>query len=232
MNEGKISYTLGLPGIPAIAEEIAIERDLALARLTGCRLHIQHVSTARGVEAIRRAKGEGLEVTCEAAVHHLVFDESAVGDYDTYYKVDPPLRLSGDCEGLLEGLLDGTVDVLTCDHAPHSAFEKNADFASAPFGVSGLDTALLALHHYLIVEGRLGWAQLVDNYADAPRRILGLEPVRIEEGAEANFIIFNPGVETVVNREFLRSQGSNNPFCGKTLRGAVEGFYFSGGNGG
>jgi len=228
MNEGEVSYTLGLTGIPAIAEEIAIERDLALARLTGCRLHIQHVSTARGVAAIRRAKDEGIAVTCEAAVHHLLFDESAVGDYDTYYKVDPPLRLPEDCTALLAGVLDGTIDVLTCDHAPHSEFEKNADFASAPFGISGLDTALLALHHHLIAEGKLSWMELVAKYADAPRQILGLKPARIVEGEPSNFIIFNPDAETVVERDFLRSQGCNNPFLGKTLKGSVDALYFSG----
>ncbi len=222
MNEGETSFRLGLPGIPAIAEEIAIARDIALARLTGCPLHIQHVSTARGMDVIRKAKEEGVAVTCEVTPHHLIFDDSAVGDFDTRFKMDPPLRLAEDCEALLDALLDGTADVITSDHAPHSDFEKETDFASAPFGISALDTALVALFHHLVRPGRLPWGLVADRYGAAPRRLLGLPAAELREGAPANLVLFDPTGRTEVTRSFLRSQGANNPFLGRTLNGAVR----------
>lgn len=222
MNEGATSYALGLPGIPAIAEEIAIARDIALARLTGCPLHIQHVSTARGIAIIRQAKEEGVAVTCEVTPHHLIFDETAVGDYDTRFKMDPPLRLEEDKIALLEALRDGTVDVITSDHAPHSAFEKNTDFTSAPFGVSALDTALIALHHHFIRSGELAWSLLVEKYSFAPRRLLGLSEPIIHQGAPVNALLFDPAATTTVTPAFLCSQGQNNPFLGQSLTGSVR----------
>lgn len=222
MNEGATSYALGLPGIPAIAEEIAIARDIALARLTGCPLHIQHVSTARGVAIIRQAKEEGIAVTCEVTPHHLIFDETAVGDYDTRFKMDPPLRLQEDKAALLEALRDGTVDVITSDHAPHSAFEKNTDFTSAPFGVSALDTALIALHHHFVRSGELSWALLVEKYSSAPRRLLGLPEAAIRQGERVDAFLFDPTAATKVEPAFLCSQGQNNPFLGQTLFGSVR----------
>ena len=222
MNEGTTSYALGLPGIPAIAEEIAIARDIALARHTGCPLHIQHVSTARGMDIIRRAKEEGVAVTCEVTPHHLIFTEAAVGDYDTRYKMDPPLRLDEDRAALLVALRDGTADVITSDHAPHSAFEKNTDFTSAPFGVSALDTSLLALFHHLVHPGLLGWEVLVERYALAPRRLLGLPVPTFNEGAAVDAVLFDPAAVTSVDAAFLCSQGQNNPFLGHSLRGSVR----------
>lgn len=222
MNEGETSFRLGLPGIPAIAEEIAIARDIALARLTGCPLHIQHVSTARGMDVIRKAKEEGVAVTCEVTPHHLIFDDSAVGDFDTRFKMDPPLRLAEDCEALLDALLDGTADVITSDHAPHSDFEKETDFASAPFGISALDTALVALFHHLVQPGRLPWGLVAECYGAAPRRLLGLPAAELRAGAPANLVLFDPAGRTEVTRSFLRSQGANNPFLGRTLNGAVR----------
>lgn len=222
MNEGYTSYALGLPGIPAIAEEIAIARDIALARHTGCRLHFQHVSTARGMAIVRQAKEEGLPVTCEVTPHHLVFDETAVGDFDTRFKMDPPLRLKEDNAALLDALRDGTADVITSDHAPHSDFEKNTDFTSAPFGVSSLDTALLALHHHFIAPGLLGWDRLVECYCAAPRRLLGLPVPEIAVGREVDAVIFDPRATTKVDKDFLRSQGRNNLFLGESLRGSVR----------
>lgn len=222
MNEGYTSYALGLPGIPAIAEEIAIARDIAIARHTGCRLHFQHVSTARGMAIVRAAKQEGLPVTCEVTPHHLIFDETAVGDYDTRFKMDPPLRLEEDKLALMEALCDGTADVITSDHAPHSDFEKNTDFTSAPFGVSSLDTALLALHHHLIAPGHLTWSRLVEAYSTAPRHLLGLPTPEIAVGREVNAVLFDPSATTTVDTNFLRSQGRNNPFLGQTLRGSVR----------
>jgi len=225
MNEGAVGYRLGLPGMPAMAEEIAILRDLEIARHTGCPIHFQHISTRRGLAAVRRAKEEGLAVTCEVTPHHLIFDETAIGRYDTRFKMDPPLRTREDCEGLLEGLLDGTADFLTSDHAPHSDFEKQTDFSDAPFGVSALDTLLPALHHHLVLGGRLPWKILVERFSTAPRRFLGIEPARIAAGASFNAVLFDPAGQTVVTRAFLRSRGPNNPFLGETLAGRVAGVW-------
>ncbi len=222
MNEGATSYALGLPGIPAIAEEIAIARDIALARLTGCAFHIQHVSTARGIAIIRQAKEEGVDVTCEVTPHHLIFDETAVGDYDTRFKMDPPLRLPIDRATLLSALRDGTADVITSDHAPHSAFEKKTDFTSAPFGVSALDTAVIALHHHFVVPGDLSWAMLVERYSFGPRRLLGLPEPVIGRGARVDAFLFDPAATTTVEPAFLRSQGQNNPVLGQSLTGSVR----------
>lgn len=222
MNEGYTSYALGLPGIPAIAEEIAIARDIAIARHTGCHLHFQHVSTARGMAIVRAAKEEGLPVTCEVTPHHLIFDETSVGDFDTRFKMDPPLRLPEDRAALLEALRDGTADVITSDHAPHSDFEKNTDFTSAPFGVSALDTALLALHHHFIAPGHLPWSRLIEAYALAPRRLLGLPVPEISVGAKVDAVVFDASANTKVEKDFLRSQGRNNPFLGHSLQGSVR----------
>jgi dihydroorotase len=222
MNEGTTSYALGLPGIPAIAEEIAIARDIAIARHTGCRLHIQHVSTARGIAIVRRAKDEGVPVTCEVTPHHLIFTEAAVGDYDTRFKMDPPLRLDDDRAALLAALRDGTADVITSDHAPHSAFEKNTDFTSAPFGVSALDTSLLAMFHHFVKPGKLDWATLIERYALAPRRLLGLPAPIIAGGNAVDAVLFDPTASTMVDCAFLRSQGHNNPFLGQVLAGQIR----------
>jgi dihydroorotase len=158
MHEGKISYALGLPGIPAISEEICIARDIRLAEFTGVHLNIQHVSTERGMGTIKRAKDRGIRVTCEIAPHHLMFNHEHIGDYDTHYKMNPPLRTPEDNAALLQGLKDGWFDVIATDHAPHTPFEKNQDFASAPFGITGLETALVSLYDHYIRKGhpRLG----------------------------------------------------------------------------
>ena len=222
MNEGTTSYALGLPGIPAIAEEIAIARDIALARHTGCPLHIQHVSTARGMDIIRRAKEEGVAVTCEVTPHHLIFTEAAVGDYDTRYKMDPPLRLDEDRAALLVALRDGTADVITSDHAPHTEFEKNNDFASAPFGITGLETALPSLFDRFISKGIFGWDLIVKRYSAEPRRLFKFDPVPIQEGGTAEFIVFNPSATSTFTRDFMKSKSINTPFLNKTLQGLVE----------
>lgn len=222
VNEGLVSYRLGLPGIPAISQEIGIERDLRLARHTGARLHIQQLSTAAGLEAVSRARQEGVSVSCEVSPHHLLLDETAIADYDTRYKLRPPLCLPRDREALVAGLLDGAIDAIACDHAPHTEFEKSADFASAPFGVAGLDTAVVALHDGFIAEGVFGWDLLVRKYSEAPRRIAGLPPTRIEPGARAEFFVFDPAAETRVEAASMRTKSPVTPFLGRTLRGAVR----------
>lgn len=221
MHEGSVSYSLGLQGIPAISEEICIARDIRLAEYVGVHLHIQHVSTAKGMDTIRRAKERGIRVTCEVAPHHLIFNHTHIGDYDTHYKMNPPLRTAEDNAALLQGLLDGVFDVIATDHAPHTEFEKNQDFASAPFGITGLETALPSLFHHYIAECVFGWDLLVKRYANEPRRLLRLPDTEIKEGNAAEFILFDPARATTFTRDFMRSKSQNTPFLDQTLRGLV-----------
>ena len=222
MHEGNVSYSLGLHGIPAISEEICIARDIRLAEFTGVHLNIQHVTTARGMETIKRAKDRGIRVTCEIAPHHLIFSHEDIGSYDTHYKMNPPLRTKEDNALLLKGLIDGWFDVIATDHAPHTPFEKNQDFASAPFGVTGLETALPSLFDRFISKGVFGWDVIVKRYSAEPRRIFKLPPVPIVEGGVAEFIAFNPERTTIFTRDFMKSKSINTPFLDKELKGMIE----------
>lgn len=222
MHEGSVSYSLGLPGIPAISEEICIARDIRIAEYVGVHLHIQHVSTARGMDTIKRAKDRGIHVTCEVSPHHLIFNQEDIGNFDTHYKMNPPLRTKHDNEALLQGLLDGIFDVIATDHAPHTEFEKNQSFADAPFGITGLETALPSLYAHFISQGRFGWDLLIKRYSSEPRRLIKLEPVPIKEGGVAEFIVFNPATTTKFTREFMKSKSINTPFLDKEVKGRVE----------
>ena len=222
MHEGKVSYSLGLEGIPAISEELCIARDIQIARYTGAHLHIQHVTTALGMEIIRRGKNDGVKVTCEVAPHHLIFTHEDIGDYDTAYKMNPPLRTREDNEALLAGLKEGVFDVIATDHAPHSETEKNNDFSSAPFGITGLETALPSLYDRFIRKGDLGWDVIVKRYSTVPRELIGLKPVPVVEGGSAEFIVFNPNATTTFTRDFMKSKSVNTPFLDETLQGRVE----------
>lgn len=223
MNEGMVSYRLGLPGIPAISEEICISRDIQVAQYTGAHLHIQHVTTARGMEIIRRAKNDGVHVTCEIAPHHLLFNEEHIVDYDTHYKMNPPLRTAEDNEKLLAALVEGVFDVIATDHAPHTEFEKQQlDFAGAPFGITGLETALPSMFHHYIKKGVFGWDLFVKRYAAEPRRILKMGPVAVAEGSPAELVLFDPEGSTTFSKDFMRSKASNTPFLDQTLDGRVD----------
>ncbi len=222
MHEGSVSYALGLPGIPSISEEICIARDIRLAEFTGVHLNIQHVTTARGMQTIKRAKDRGIRVTCEIAPHHLMFNHEDIGDYDTNYKMNPPLRTKEDNALLLQGLIDGLFDVIATDHAPHTPFEKNQDFASAPFGITGLETALPTLFDRFISKGVFGWNVIVKHYSAEPRRVMKQAPVPIKEGGLAEFILFNPARSTTFTREFMKSRSMNTPFYNQTVQGMVE----------
>jgi len=221
MNEGAVSYRLGIPGIPACSEEICLGRDLRLAQYSGARIHIQHVSSARGVETIRRFKEEGVQVTCEVSPHHLLFNEEDIGDYDTQYKMNPPLRTAEDNESLRQALIDGVIDVIATDHAPHTEFEKKTDFASAPFGITGLDTALVSLFHHYVKPGAFGWDLLVKRYSAEPRRLTNLEPVPVVEGGTAEFVVFDPNRKSKFIKSFMKSKSSNTPFLDQELDGQV-----------
>jgi dihydroorotase len=223
LNEGAMSYRLGIKGSPACAEEIIIDRDIRLAHAAGAHIHIQHVSSKLGMETIRWWKQRGdVKVTAEVAPHHLLFTDEHIGDYDTHYKMNPPLRTKEDNEALLEGLFDGTFDLIATDHAPHTPFEKSQDFVSAPNGITGLDTALISLHHYFVATGKFGWNLLVKRFSAEPRRLMGLPAVSIAEGQPVDLVLFDPDKETTFTRDFMKSKSHNTPFLDKTLRGSVE----------
>ena len=223
LNEGAMSYRLGIQGSPACAEEIIIDRDIRLAHATGAHIHIQHVSSMIGMETIRWWKQRGdVKVTAEVAPHHLIFCEDDIGDYDTHYKMNPPLRTKADNAALLEGLIDGTFDLIATDHAPHTPFEKSLDFVSAPNGITGLDTALVSLYHHFVATGKFGWDLVVKRFAAEPRRLMGLPVPAIKEGSAADLLLFNTAGETTFTRDFMKSKSQNTPFLEKTLKGSVD----------
>jgi len=223
VNEGVVSTRLGLVGHPAQAEEIQVARDIALAELTGCRLHLAHISTAGSVDLVRAAKARGTKVTCEVTPHHLFLDEDAVGsDYDTNLKMNPPLRTTDDRIALIEGLVDGTVDAIATDHAPHAAHEKALEFELAPFGTTGLETALSLVVTNLIPREDFGWPDLVRVMAHAPRAALGVAPVRLEAGGTADITIIDPEARVEVTPQAFESKAANSAFIGATLLGKAS----------
>ncbi|MGE5585215.1 MAG: dihydroorotase [Bacillota bacterium] len=221
MNEGYWSTRLGLPGIPAAAEESMVARDIFLAELTGARLHVAHVSTAGSCELIRRAKEKGIRVTCEATPHHFTLTDEAVAGYDTNTKVNPPLRAAGDVEAVLQGLADGTIDAIASDHAPHTTEEKEVEYELAAFGMIGLETSLALAITELVRPGLLTLEQLVERMAYGPASILGLDWPGIVPGAEANITVVDPDASFVVDPTVFASLSRNTPFGGRRLFGRV-----------
>lgn len=211
MNEGSFSTRLGLPGIPRAAEEIMVYRDLALATLTGHRLHLAHISTAESVSLIRRAKAAGCRVTAETAPHYFTLTEEAIGRYDTAAKMNPPLRTQEDLLAIIAGLKDGTIDAIASDHAPHSELEKELEFDQAANGIIGLETSLpLALR--LVQEGVLTVGRLVELMSVNPARILGVEGGTLAEGAVADVTVIDPERSFTYTREAVVSKSKNSPF--------------------
>ncbi len=221
MHEGIVSTTLGLRGIPGEAESVLVGRDLSLAELTGGWIHFAHLSSAKSVELVRQAKRRGLRVTCEVTPHHLALTHEAVGDFDTAAKVNPPLRTEADRQALIEGLRDGTIDCIATDHAPHTAWEKDADFDAAPFGISGLETALAVCAETLVKPGLLTWSQLIGALAAAPARVAGAEAGTLTIGADADIAIIDPAAQWTVNPSKFASKGRHSPFAGRALTGAI-----------
>ena len=222
MHEGLMSATLGLAGAPPEAEEIAVARDLLVARLTGGRLHLCHLSCQGSVELVRRAKAVGLRVTAEVTPHHLVFTDEDLAGYETNLKVNPPLRTAEDREALRGGLADGTIDVLATDHAPHAVEDKEAEFDHAPPGTIGLETALAAVLTELVEPGSLSLPRAIEAMSAVPARILGLADHGgpLTPGRPANLVCFDPSSEWVVEAPF-HSRSRNSAFLGRTLRGRV-----------
>ena len=222
MHEGEHSYALGLAGKPRESEEIVVARDIAVARLTGGRLHLLHLSSAGSVEMVRRAKAEGLRVTAEATPHHLVFTDADLVTYDTNFKVNPPLRTTEDRDALRAGLADGTIDVIGTDHAPHAVEEKEVEFDQAPPGTIGLETALAAVLTHLVEPGTITLSRAIELLSTTPARSIGAvdHGGPIEPGRPANLVVFDPRAEWVVEPPFA-SKSRNCAFNGRTVRGRV-----------
>lgn len=229
VNEGVVSTRLGLLGWPAQGEELQIARDIMLSELTGCAVHIQHISTAAGLDMVRAAKDKGLAVTCEVTPHHLFLSEDDIDStYNTSLKVNPPLRTKADCEALIEGVKDGSIDAVVTDHAPHAAWEKAHEFEYAPFGMTGLETSFALINTHLVKTGQIDYAQMVELMAVAPREILGLEPVKIAEGSVADITVFDPDAEWVVDEAEFVSKSKNSGFIGAKLVGRATDVFVGG----
>ena len=222
VNEGPVSRVLEIPGRPAIAEELMVQRDIMLAAEFGAPVHICHVSTKGAIERIRQAKEQGLLVTCETCPHYFALTEQEILTRGTMAKVNPPLRTPEDLGAVLEGLRDGTIDVIATDHAPHAADEKALPLAEAPSGISGLETALAAALTYLYHTGMMSLDDILSKMTAEPAFILGLSRGCLAVGEAADLILFDPDEEWTVDPEQFVSMGHNTPFAGLTLKGRVK----------
>ena len=221
MNEGVVSTELGMPGIPDASEEVMVARNLALADLTGVHVHLAHLSTARSVELVRHAKAQGLPVSAEVCPHHFSISEEAVRGYQANAKMNPPLRTDEDILALKQGLVDGTIDVIATDHAPHAVQEKQLEFDSAPFGIVGFETAL-PLTLRLVQDGVLSLEQALDKLTRAPAKLFHLPVGSLSPGSLADVVIFAPEEEWVVDPEQFQSKSRNTPFGGISVKGKVK----------
>lgn len=227
MNESPLSLKLGLKGFPGVAEDVMIARDIELARFTKGKVHICHVSTARGVELIRRAKNDGINVTCEVAPHHLVLDEQCVCSYDTHYKMMPPLKNHEDIEGLFAGLADGTIDAIASDHAPHDRDSKLVEFSRATVGILGLQTSLPLLVE-MCLAGSMSRTRMVDLLCAGPARSFGLPYGTLKVGRDADVVVLDPKRQWYFSEESVRSKSKNSPFFGRQLTGATSHVFVGG----
>jgi len=222
MNEGYTATTLGIPGIPKAAEEIAIMRNLRLAELTGAHIHIQHVTTARGVQLVREAKARGVNATCETAPHYWTLTDEAVKAFDANAKMNPPLREEEDRAGIIAGIKDGTIDCIATDHAPHTPTEKSVEFEYAPFGIIGLETSLALTLTGLVEPDHISLERAVALLTIENAKICSLDAGRLYEGGPADITVFDPSAEWVVDPEQFASKSRNCPFEGMTLKGVVR----------
>ena len=222
MHEGLASLILGLPGMPAAAEDVMTSRDVTLAETTGGRIHIMHVSTSGSIEIIRRAKKRSVRVTTEVCPHHFTLTDECLRTFDSNYKMSPPLRGKRDVEACIAGLVDGTIDVICTDHAPHALEKKMRELDQAPFGILGLETALGLVVTQLIEPGHLTWPQAIEKLTINPAKVLGILKGTLAVGADADVTIIDPNVEWVVDPAEFRSKSRNTPFGGYSLRGRAE----------
>jgi dihydroorotase len=216
VNEGEISTMLGMKGIPSLAEELMIARDLYLAEYTESKIHFSTISTSRSVDLIREAKKKGVQVTCDVAVHHLILTDEALNGFDSLYKVKPPLRTQKDVNALIAGLKDGTIDAIVSQHTPHEIEFKDVEFEVAEYGITGLQTAFA-----LALGTGLDAKLVVEKLAVNPRKILGVEVPVIAEGQKANLVVFDKDADWIYTKENNKSKSSNSPFIGQSLKGKV-----------
>ena len=229
INEGKVSTRLALEGWPAAGEELQIARDIEIAKLTGAKLHIQHISTAHGLELVRAGKAAGVQVTCEATPHHMFLTENDLDEtYNTSLKVNPPLRTDEDAEAIRQGVIDGTVDAIVTDHAPHTPWEKAREFELAPFGMIGLETSLSLVLTELVNTGKMGMGRMVELMAIKPREILGLDQVQVKAGSVADLTVFDTNATWTVGEDGYESRAENSGFAGRTLTGRATDVFVGG----
>lgn len=229
VNEGRISTRLGMFGQPALSEELEVMRDIELCRLTGCSLHICHISTARSLELIKTAKSEGLPVSCEVTPHHLFLCEDDISDrYQTNLKMNPPLRTKKDMEALQAGLIDGSIDMVATDHAPHAVHEKDCEFEIAFFGTLGLETAIPLLLTHLVIPKRMSWESLVERLCVAPRKLLRLEALMLKEGNPADLTLIDPHSSFVADASYFEGKAKNSAFLDQRLTGRATEVIFNG----
>lgn len=228
MHEGEVSLKLGLKGWPRAAEDIIVARNIILSELTGARIHMQHVSSYHSVELLRNAKARGINVTGEASPHHIEFTDTCIGDYNTLFKMNPPLRTEKDRLALIEGLKDGTLDCIATDHAPHSPTEKDCEFDKAPFGIIGLENALASTLETLYHSKELSLKEVVALMTHKGAEICDLSAGTLSVGASGDVCIFDPDQKWTVDAEAFKSKSRNCPWNGRTLRGQVKATFVDG----
>jgi dihydroorotase len=224
-HEGYYASLLGLRGIPGVAESLMVERDVSLAELTGAHVHICHMSARQSLRAVRAGKARGVRVTCEVAPHHFTLTDALLDGpvkYDTNLKMNPPLREESDRDAMLEGIADGTVDVIATDHAPHHADEKTVEFDRAPFGITGLETAVGLVFDRLVHAGRIPLPRAIELLSTNPARLFNLPGGTLAEGSVADLVVLDPDRRVTVDATRHRSKSRNTPFHGWELRGGVE----------
>jgi dihydroorotase len=222
MNEGLVSMRLGLSGMPAAAEDIMVARDIRLAEITGGRLHIQHISTARSVELVREGRRRGVRVTAEACPHHFTLTDKELAAFDSNFKMNPPLRSWNDVEAVIEGLKDNTIEILATDHAPHASEKKMKEIDQAPFGIVGLETLVPITVASLIDAGHLTWPEVVRKLTSNPAQLLGIPKGTLKPGADADVTIIDPELAWTIDPAQFRSKSRNTPFGGWKVRGRAH----------
>lgn len=219
MHEGAVSNLLGLRGIPAVAEDVMVMRDIALAESVGAPLHIMHISTSGSVEAVRQAKKRGVRVTAEVTPHHITLTDEELRSFNPNFKMNPPLRSRDHVDACIQGLVDGTIDAIATDHAPHTAEKKQSQIDVAPFGIVGLESALPLAIETLVASGLLTWSQLVEKLSCNPAKILRLNKGTLKPGSDADVTIIDPNVEWTFTQDEIHSKSKNSPYIGRKMKG-------------
>ena len=229
INEGAVSTRLGLAGWPCAGEEVQIGRDIEIAALTGGHIHVQHLSSAHGLDLVRAGKARGVNVTCEVTPHHMFLTEDSIDEaYDTRFKVNPPLRTQADARAVVEGVVDGTVDCIVTDHAPHAAHEKAREFELAPFGMTGIETSVGLVVSNLVNPGVITWERMVELMSVNPRRIIGVDRVALEPGSRADLTFIDPALEWTVCEDDFESKATNCGFTGWKITGRATDVFVAG----